>query len=215
MEQVSTSLTRVLFTGPVTLDGGSRILLSLLNNGVGVRTTNVPQFDLTGATLLAVLNQGDGVRRVDGTDFRITLTDGATVDVDITPAMTTVQQVIDAITIAGNTVATGRLISVFIDPDTLNSIVLNDTIDGGGNLTVTALNNSASAIDLGILREGGTNFSTARRSVKRPTIFESYSPMEHGWNSICRASSCSMICSNYSTRVRRTFPLGSIPPGPA
>ena len=133
----------------MTLDGGSTVKLDLLNGGTGVRRTDADQVDLTAATLLSTLNQGAGVRRVDGGDFRITLTDGTTFDVDVTAATTTLQHVLDAIQ-AG---APGRL-SAVIDPDTLNSLLLTDALDGGGRLTVTPLNSSAAAFDLGILRDG-------------------------------------------------------------
>ena len=76
----------------VVLNGGSTILLSLLNGGAGVRVTDLEQVELTGATLLADLNQGAGVASVAGADFRITLTDGTTVDVDLAGATLTVQQ---------------------------------------------------------------------------------------------------------------------------
>src|SRR5574341_635110 len=141
--------------GAVTLDGGSTVLLSLLNGGTGVRTTDQQQVDLLtheSTTLLSSLNQGGGVRRVNGADFRITLTDGTTVDVDITPAMTTLQDAIDAMLNAANAVAPGRL-SVVVNPDTGNSLLLTDSQAFGGDLKVTPLNGSQAAADLGILRD--------------------------------------------------------------
>ncbi|MGB8166719.1 MAG: LEPR-XLL domain-containing protein, partial [Chthoniobacteraceae bacterium] len=50
------------FSGDVTLDGGSTILLAALNGSAGVQTTDGSQFDLTLTTLLSSLNQKDGVR---------------------------------------------------------------------------------------------------------------------------------------------------------
>ena len=89
-----------------------------------------------------------------GTDFRITFTDGTTIDVDLTASILTVQQLIAAILAAANAVAPGRL-SVGIDPDSLNSLLLNDAIDAGAiDLEVTALNGSLAAADLGLLDAG-------------------------------------------------------------
>ena len=141
------------FTGSVTLDGGSTILLSLLNNGTGIRRTDLAQMDLQGTTLLSSLNQGDGVHYVADPDFRITLTDGKTVDVNLTPDITTIQGVIDAIESAANAVDPDRL-SVVVNPDTNNSLLLTDSNAFGGDLSVTALNGSSAAADLGILRTG-------------------------------------------------------------
>ena len=127
---------------------------TLLNGGVGVRSTDLDEFELTGATLLSVLNQGAGVRFVAGNDFRITLTDGTTINVDLTASILTVQQLITAILAAANAVAPGRL-SVVIDPDTLNSLLLNDAIDADTfDLEVTALNGSFAADDLGLVDAG-------------------------------------------------------------
>jgi len=142
--------------GGATLDGGANILLSLLNGGTGLRRTDLQQFDLLGTTPLGSLNQGEGVRRVAGADFRITLTDGKTVDVDLSGSLTTVQQVIDAIESAAAAtvgVGAGRL-SATIDPESGDSLLLTDSQKLGGDLTVTALNGSFAAADLGILREG-------------------------------------------------------------
>ncbi len=149
----SNTIDASAFSGSVTLDGGSEIPLALLNSGNGVRRTDTEQFDLTGATLLSSLNQGSGVRRGAGADFRITLTDGSTVDVDITDSMTTVQQVLDAIVAAANAVKPNRLLAE-IDEDTKNSLLLTDTLDFGNDMSVTALNNSFAAADLGILGDG-------------------------------------------------------------
>ena len=146
--------------GSVVLNGGSTVLLSLLNGGVGVRVTDLDQLDLTGATLVATLNQGAGIRFLGpAADFRITLTDGTTIDVDLTAAILTVQQLIETILVAADAVAPGRL-SVVIDPDTLNSLLLNDAVDSGGEIEVTALNGSLAAADLGLLDAGaGTSLS--------------------------------------------------------
>ena len=151
---LTTNLTgRAVPGGGATLDGGSTVLLSLLNGGTGVQRTDQQQFVMDGTTLLSALNQGEGVRRVGGTDFRITLTDGKTVDVDLAAGATTVQNVIDAIVgaVNANPTTLGRL-SVKIDNG--DSLLLTDSQSLGGDLTVTALNGSFAAADLGILRDG-------------------------------------------------------------
>ncbi|MBS0265303.1 MAG: M10 family metallopeptidase C-terminal domain-containing protein, partial [Planctomycetes bacterium] len=154
------------FAGPVTLDGGSTVRLDLLNNGVGVRRTDLDHTDLTTTdpatgelnTLLSVLNQGSGVRGTGsngttGKDFRITLTDGKTIDVDLTSTVLTIGDVIDAILNAANLAWPGRL-TVEVDPETGDSLVLRDSVLGSGDLQVTALNGSFAAADLGLLKTG-------------------------------------------------------------
>ncbi len=129
-------------------------MLSLLNGGTGVQRTDLQQFALESSTLLDVLNQNDGVRYdAIGSDFRITLTDGTLIDVNLTAAHTTVQDVIDAIVSVADAVAPGRL-SVEIDTKSGDSLLLTDSQKLGGDLTVTALNGSFAAADLGILRDG-------------------------------------------------------------
>ena len=99
---------------------------------------------LHAATLLADLNGGAGVRQIQGEpDFRITACDGAAVDVDLDSART-VQDVIDRINAAAGPGVTAALAA------TGNGIVLTDTTGGPGNLTISAINASDAAADLGI-----------------------------------------------------------------
>ncbi len=144
-----------LSAGYVVLDGGTSVDLGLLNDGVGVRTTDTTTLNLLGnenTALLSSLNQGAGVRTVAGNDLRITLTDGKTVDVDLTSGMT-LQQAFTAMVTAANLVAPDRL-SVKVDVMTGEFLVLQDSLKAGGDLQVTALNNSSAAADLGILGTG-------------------------------------------------------------
>lgn len=154
------------FSGAVTLDGGSTVPLSLLNGGTGVRRTDLDKIDLlvtdpaTGVftTQLSKLNQGAGVRGTGATgilgkDFRITLTDGKTIDVDLTDTTLTIQDVINAIHAAASAVAPNRL-SIGVDASTADGLLLEDSLSAGGDLTVTALNGSLAASDLGILKAG-------------------------------------------------------------
>lgn len=107
---------------------------------LGVRT-----FDA--ATTLDELNFGLGVVKMDGKDdFQIIAKDGSTVDVNIDSA-TTVGDVIDLI----NAAATAAGVNVTASFTTTgNGIRIADTTGGGGNLSVSILNLSEAAINLGI-----------------------------------------------------------------
>jgi flagellar hook-associated protein 3 FlgL len=120
------------------------------------------------ATLLADFNDGRGVRQVSGvvdpltglpdpprnTDFRVTLKDGRSFDVDIDGSFT-VQDVltrINAAATAAGLLATefnARLVSVG------NGIELVDSTTGT-TTRVIALNGSSAAVDLGILGQSNT-----------------------------------------------------------
>ena len=128
--------------------------LQYLHGGNGIRTTEgalVNLTDLESITGLGSLNNGAGVHTVAGSNFRITLTDGKTVDVSL-DGVQTLQDVFDAITTAANSVAPGRL-TVGLNAAG-DAITLTDSQSGGGNLEVQALNNSTAAADLGILGTG-------------------------------------------------------------
>jgi flagellar hook-associated protein 2 len=95
-------------------------------------------------TLLAQVNDGRGIRRAaSGADFRVTARDGSTFDVSLTTART-VGDVVDAIN-----AATGTKVKVDLAPGS-NGIRLSDTSGGTGAFSVTALNGSNAAADLGI-----------------------------------------------------------------
>ena len=128
--------------------------LQYLHGGNGIRTTEGALVNLTNLeaiTALGSLNNGGGVHTVAGSNFRITLTDGTTVDVSLT-GVQTLQDVFDAITKAANAVAPARL-TVGLNAAG-DAITLTDSLSGGGNLQVQALNNSNAAADLGILGTG-------------------------------------------------------------
>ncbi|HEV8379293.1 MAG TPA: flagellar cap protein FliD N-terminal domain-containing protein, partial [Tepidisphaeraceae bacterium] len=96
------------------------------------------------ATSLADLNDGRGVRNAKGAaDIRITDANGATYDV-VVKGLTTLGAVIDAI----NTATSGTVVASVVAGS--NGIRLTDTTGGGGTLSVTALNSSLAAHDLGI-----------------------------------------------------------------
>lgn len=98
---------------------------------------------------LSILNDGNGVRSATGSDFRISLRDGATAfDVSISGART-LRDVITAInTASGNP---GTLTAALSDM----GLQLTDTSTSGvGTLSVTAVGGSRAAEDLGILKSG-------------------------------------------------------------
>lgn len=118
------------------------------NGGTTAASLGIRSFEPTAQ--LGHLNLGKGVRTADGADLRITRSDGTTFDVDITPDMTTVQDVIEAINIAsGGTAAAGVGVTASF-ATTGNGLVLTDTAGGGGTLMVAQLNFSHAAEDLGI-----------------------------------------------------------------
>lgn len=97
-------------------------------------------------TSLSQLNDGRGIRTASGAaDFRITASTGTTYDVSVN-GLTNVGAVLDAI----NT-ATGGAVKADIAAGA-NGIRLTDS--GGGAVSVTALNSSTAAADLGIARSG-------------------------------------------------------------
>ena len=95
------------------------------------------------ATSLSELNNGNGVDNVTGDDMSITTADGTVTDVDINGAAT-VQDVLNQI----NTASAGKITASF--STTGNGIVLTDNTTGPGTLTVTPLNGSTAAADLGL-----------------------------------------------------------------
>jgi flagellar hook-associated protein 3 FlgL len=102
-------------------------------------------------TLLSSLNNGQGVSMPTGNQFSITTADGTVTNIALTNA-TTVQDVIDQI----NTAAAGSVTASFAK--TGNGIVLTDNTTGSAKLTVTSINASTTAADLGLstTESGGT-----------------------------------------------------------
>jgi flagellar hook-associated protein 3 FlgL len=94
-------------------------------------------------TDLSELNNGAGVQTVAGGDMDITTADGTVTNVSLTGAVT-VQDVLNQINTAGG----GKITASFAT--TGNGIVLTDNTTGAGTLTVTPLNDSAAATDLGL-----------------------------------------------------------------
>ena len=115
--------------------------ISFLNNGLGVGTAY-----LLAQTPISSLNNGHGVGTVAGNDLRVTLTDGTTVDIDLSAAVT-VQGLLDTISNAHTNLYANL-------NDAWNGIVLTDTTGGAGNLAAANLNGSSTATDLGLAAIG-------------------------------------------------------------
>jgi flagellar hook-associated protein 3 FlgL len=105
---------------------------------------------------LAELNLGKGVRTVAGNDISITDSDGVTFEVDLSNLLTT-QDILDAINTAATTATAGVTASF---STTGNGIVLTDTAAGLGTLTLTPINFSEAANDLGIKQVAAGNVIT-------------------------------------------------------
>jgi flagellar hook-associated protein 3 FlgL len=103
---------------------------------LGIRT-------MSPSTPLAELNFFKGVRTIAGPDFRVARSDGSAFDVDASGA--TVQDIINAINTADGG---GGVTASFATLG--NGIVLTDTAGGPGTLTVTPIDGSDAAADLGL-----------------------------------------------------------------
>jgi flagellin-like hook-associated protein FlgL len=115
---------------------------------LGIRSFNA-------STPLSELNDGKGIQTADGPDFRISLRDGTSFDVDLTNE-NTIQDVINTInTAAGATVAG-------LDT-TGNGIRLTDpSVTGTDTFRVTGLNYSTAAADLGLDEDASGNTIAGR-----------------------------------------------------
>lgn len=122
--------------------------------------TGTSVVSLNGGTQLALLNDNNGVRRAKGVpDFQITLKDGTNFDISLGSA-STLQNVVDDI---NNDSSNGGKLTASISG---THLVLTDTSGGAGTLTVSALNGSNAAKDLGILgTEQGGGVLTGKRII--------------------------------------------------
>lgn len=111
---------------------------------------------------LSYLNDGLGVRNQSTTDdFRVTLKDGAQIDVKLGSAKT-IGDVLKAINTDSQN--TGNLVASLSGDG--SGIVLTDSSGGGGTLAVSELNGSRAATDLGILgNEQGSGVLTGKRTL--------------------------------------------------
>ncbi len=116
--------------------------MSISEDG-GTTATELGIRSYSPATELSSLNDGKGVQSVGNNDFSITTADGTVVDVNLS-GDSTVQDVLNNI----NTAAAGAVTAGF--SMTGNGIILTDNTTGAGTLTVTPLNDSTAAADLGL-----------------------------------------------------------------
>lgn len=105
-------------------------------------------------TQLSELNLGKGVRTVTGADIQIDTADGNSFQVDLSSAAT-IQDVMNAIAAAGG----GAVSAVF--SSTTNGIVLADNTAGVAPLTITPVNFSNAAADLGFTNPAVGNTLTS------------------------------------------------------
>ena len=130
------------------LSGGTTSAdLGIKANVAANTITGSDLIQLSGGMSLSLLNDAGGVRKAEFVnDLRITLKDSTTIDVNLDTAVD-LGDVIDLIN--NDSENTGNL-TASISADGV-SLTLTDTSGGGGTLTVTALNSSNAAEDLGIL----------------------------------------------------------------
>jgi len=118
--------------------------LTIGENG-GTTASDLGVRSFSPSTLLSSLNGGAGVQpATSGPDFQITRSDGSSFNVSLAGAQT-VQDVINDINTASGGVG---LTASFAT--TGNGIVLTDSAGGSGTPTVTQLNSSTAAADLGL-----------------------------------------------------------------
>jgi flagellar hook-associated protein 3 FlgL len=131
-------------TGIDILNASQGTSLSVGENG-GQTAADLGVQSLALSTPLSQLNNGAGVQTAGGAtpDFQITASDGSTFQVSISGAQT-VQDVINAINTAASPKVTASLAA------NGSGIVLTDTSGGTGPFSVTPLNQSNAAADLGL-----------------------------------------------------------------
>jgi len=140
---------------------------SLAATRLGIRS-------LAGTTKPTAFNDGRGIRIADGNvnpisglpdpnrnvDFRVTLTDGSTFDVDLVPAdLADVNALIARINGEAAAAGYGAVFAASL-PASGSGIQFSDTSGGAGSLTITSLNGQAAA-DLGLLDGTYTGGPTA------------------------------------------------------
>jgi flagellar hook-associated protein 3 FlgL len=159
--------------------------MTIAENG-GTTAADLGVRSYSPSTPLSDLNGGKGVQTVAGGDFQITRTDGTTFNVSLTAAQT-VQDVVKAINLAsGGTAAAGVGVTASFAA-TGNGINLTDTAGGAGTLTVTPMNDSTAASDLGLTAPataGGTTIvGTDVNPVETSGIFSDLQNLQNALNS--------------------------------
>lgn len=118
--------------------------LGLIGNVAAGTLTGSAVFSVGQSFALSQINDGNAPKfSSTGDDLRITLTDGTTLDVELSSA-TTLKDVVDGINNdSGNA---GKLVASLSN----GKLVLQSTVGGGGNVAVTDLNGAKSAASLGL-----------------------------------------------------------------
>lgn len=140
---------------------------------LGVRSFNP-------STLLTELNGGKGVHIVSpGPDFQITRSDGTSFPVSLGGAKT-IQDAINSI----NTASGGAGVTASF-AGTGNGIILTDTAGGAGKLTMTAMNFSTAAADLGLSTPASGNVIKGSDvdPVQAPGLFANLAKLRDALNS--------------------------------
>ncbi len=132
--------------------------LGILGSTTGATITGSDINNIASGTDLRLLNEKTGIRTyASGDDIRIIAKDGTTIDVNLSSA-TTLGDVIDAI---NNDSANGGKITASIASDG-NRLLITDNTSGTGTLTISSINNSYSAEDLGIAGTSSGTYITGK-----------------------------------------------------
>lgn len=146
-------------------DGGSITVTDVSGAAADLGIAGTASGDtLTGTRLVAeyntiltkVIGGGAGLSTVSGADFRVTLSDGNTFDVDLDASThQSLQDVIDAIKAAHDAAFPATTSSFLVEVNGAgNGLRLKDSYGGTGNIAVMALNGSTAATALGIAKTG-------------------------------------------------------------
>jgi flagellar hook-associated protein 3 FlgL len=158
--------------------------MTISENG-GTTASDLGVRSFSPSTPLSQLNGGKGITAAVGGDFQITRTDGTTFNVSLTGAQT-VQDVIKAINLASGGTATAGVGVTASFATTGNGISLTDTAAGTGTLTVTPINDSSAASELGLTApatSGGTTIvGTDANPVETSGIFSDLQNLENALN---------------------------------
>jgi flagellar hook-associated protein 3 FlgL len=130
-------------TGINILNAVQGTSMTISENG-GTSASDLGIRSFTPSTPLAQLNDGTGVSTVAGNNFSVTTADGSVINVPLNNPVT-VQDVLNQM----NAAAGGKFTASISTNG--NGIVLTDNTTGAGTLTVTPLNASPAAKDLGLL----------------------------------------------------------------
>lgn len=111
------------------------------NGGVAADALGIRS--MHGGTRLSELNDGRGVETLPGDDFRITTSDGTTIDVDV-DGVGTLQELIDRINAQGGGAVTAAL------RGTGNGLLIADNTNGAGRIRIDRINHSPAIDGLGL-----------------------------------------------------------------